>query len=272
MGVEAGRIPKRPAEIEALLQWAYREELPKQQSDLSWAALFSSHSWRYGCRIDRFSAGDHFPAVMGAPHDDALQLAHMVEGLPSRVDIEWEESRDKLIPDLIDWAPPDDFLCRGMATSPAALVIHHARMKTRPPWGEGPFRVVRVNGKNGKPLIRYVDDDGHLVEGLTAGRRYGPAAHCVLTLARFHESPPERHDLIHEIVSDRFEYAVWHAALVTLARESRILRSVAVQQPVAAARPWVTGQRVSPQPLLKIEPVHQRLTTPSSLPLRDLAS
>jgi hypothetical protein len=121
-----------------------------------------------------------------------------------------------------------DPLVRRMKAQTSALVQVHARMGTRPRWDVGPLRLVRILGKNHKPVVH----------GVTRGRRYAAGAYCPLQL----DPPPQ------EIVSARFEYFVWRAALerITTLAESWKDASFAPQQSTAPWRPWLTGEEREP--------------------------
>lgn len=133
-------------DTEALLRWAYRDELPKQE-----AAAFSP--WerflevgQLGTRIDE-SHMARLPAVLGAPHPDAIVIAKAVARLPHRSGV---------------------------------LVIVHACSGTRPDPLAGPIRVFPFNDG---PRVRVVGksygrgSDGkwrYYTEGSYCPLRYEP--------------------------------------------------------------------------------------------------
>lgn len=225
---------RKPLEIEAGLRWAYREQLPKEESPGRWTTRMQSLE-SLGTMIDQDSINIGFPMGAGAPHDDALKIDAAVQRLPE-LGMDWALSRPRLMPDLLEWVAADDGMLCLMSFQPAALLMLHARMATRPRWNLGATRVACVFGKNGKPLLQYLDDEGVLIDGRTTGRHYGPGARCPLAL-----EPPAR-----EIARARAEYAVWHAALCAVAQALRAwnLRDHRILPPVAAPEPWIADTEI----------------------------
>lgn len=214
---------KRKLDIEKLLQWTYRDELPKKiAGGREWLGAFGT----LGTLIDAGNGEPGFPAALGEPHPDALVLDYKVRSLPD-IKIDWRASRKRLMNGLARWTSDDDPILASMSVSARALVECNARMGTRPIWNLGQARVVRVMGKNNKPIV----------EGITPGRRYADGASCPLQL-----EPPAQ-----EIACARFEYSVWHHALVRLAESCNLSDHVAVP-PAAAPEPWLTG----PEPTSRI--------------------
>jgi hypothetical protein len=220
---------KRRLDVEKLLQWAYRDELPKQTTgDLTgWERLIL-----LGTNVDVSDREAALPIALGPPHPDALLIDHAVRQLPP-VKLNWARMAKALMGHLLPYAPQTDPCIQRLATSPAALVVSHAIMGSRPPWDLGPCVLRRILGKNGKPVV----------DGITAGRRYGAGASCPLQLE------PEGA----EIISARFEYAAWHTALVSLANESWNMREHVALPPRAAPAPWITGPEPTSRILRTIE-------------------
>lgn len=232
--------PKKPIDIEKLLHWAYRDELPKQAvSGLTgWEKLIY-----LGTNVDESDRAPdvQMPAACGPPHPDALRIDWIVRGLED-VRIQWPSAAAGLLGPLMAWLREEELpLVRSMKAQTSALVQAHARMGTRPVW-QMPHRPIRVIGRNGKPLI----------VGITSGRRYAPGAHGMLRM-----DPP-----VPEILSARFEYFVWRSALAQLASESWNLVDHAPQQPAAAQAPWLTGEERRPRILETTSSRDVRLTTP----------
>lgn len=235
---------KTPIDIEKLLQWAYREELPKQ-------AVSGLTGWERLIYLGTVVDSSHdptslYPAAMGAPDPDALAVDWTVrQSLPESVGCDWPRLHLRIMGELQFWLSPQALASRtetrirarvsggsaqatrthvvvaAMQAQPRALVQAHARMGSRPVWDVGAVRVVRRIGRNGKPVV----------EGISRGGRYGVGARCPLDL----DPAPE------EIAAARYEYHVWHQALTALANESWNLRGFAPQPPAAAPAPWLTG-------------------------------
>lgn len=237
---------KKSETIERLVQWAYREELPKgyERGGEGYASAASSVSPMFrladlGTRVDEWATEPGFPAAMGQPHPDSLMIDAAVIRLPD-VGLDWARSRPRLMHDLKDWVSPTDPILSAMSFQPAALVMVHAKMGTRPIWDLGKPKVIRVNGKNGKPIVQYIDEEtGDLIEGRTTGRHYGPGARCPLKL-----DPEPR-----EIACARAEYVVWQQALVQLANTLRAwnLHDHVVLPPTAAPEPWIADPEPKPR-------------------------
>lgn len=228
---------KAPIDIETLLRWAYREELPKRE--IGGLTGWESDILLLGTRVDdsyKESGEPGFPVAMGPPHPDALLIDHCVRQMED-VELDWAGSRDRIMGHLAPYAPLDHPALRYMRFSPQAIITMHARMGTRPVWDLGRSRLHRVIGKNGKPVV----------DGVTAGRRYAPGASCPL---RLDPSGPE-------IACARAEYAVWHASLVALVAESRKLDDHAPQHPAAPPEPWRTGEQQKPA-------IHRRIVEPAA--------
>jgi hypothetical protein len=201
----------RKLDIEKLLHWAYRDELPKTVIGglTGWEKLIY-----LGTEVDESRQRDnHFPVALGAPHPDALQIEWRVRQLTD-IQVPWSRLATDIMGHLEPYAetPPQ------LTFQTRTLVEMHARMGNRPIWDLGPVQLTRMVGKNGKPVVN----------GITAGNRYATGAHCPLQL-----DPPGR-----EIAAARCEYLVWRHALGELAAESWSLAEYAPLPPAAAALPW----------------------------------
>jgi hypothetical protein len=245
-------------DIEHLLQWAYGDELLKQPASVvGGGSGLLADLVLLGAAVDR-GRSDRMPIAAGAPHEDALMLDWAVRQLPA-VRPEWDAAQrahllGSLAPYLAETArrtsPPapqarvrvrrrndrgglDTWRHRVMASarvdrhpppdppeSITALVILHARLRTRPIWDLGPVRLRPVRAANGRPelLGRQIRRDLY-----TAG------SCCPLVL-----DPPAI-----EIARARWEYQMWHHALTTLVcvLAGRLKRYVALP-PAAPAAPW----------------------------------
>jgi hypothetical protein len=242
---------KKQVDIEALLTWAYRDELPKQ-------SVGGLTGWErtilLGTRVDE-SNRDHdveLPVALGPPHPDALTLDHAVRSLEDMV-LTLPIAR-VLIGDLAPYLTREVVhqvvgrragyvvqertekvdAVKHRSVSPTALVTLHAKLGNRPHWDLGPVRVSRVTGSNGKPVVN----------GITRGRRYANGAHCPLRL-----DPSPDH-----IIRARFDYAAWHGALTALAT-CRMTEHQALP-PRAAVEPWITGETPTSRILKPISRPH----------------
>jgi hypothetical protein len=266
-----GSGPKRVLDVEDALAWAFREELPKRPPSGNIIAAGSpvSPMWRYGvfgARIDNWWREPGFPAALGDPHPDALEIEARVLALERLKGLAFDDPSGLLIglegfaPGRIrndPWSPP--LLDVGRITGEVSnmivgLVAQHAKLRKRPEvdweiplprwvlarFGPRPLvmRDVMVRNKADgalypvqKPCTTYARRRG--------GRAYPIGAYCPLEWL----PKPEA------VLRDRAEYAVWRFALEALAHElAGKLESVTVLPPSAPAQPWAPKQeQQSPQ-------------------------
>src|SRR5690606_6151975 len=104
---------KKQIDIEKLLHWAYRDELPKQTI----GGLTGYEKMVFlGTLVDEGRPPDGgFPVSLGPPHPDALLVDYMVRSLPEHVGIQWPASRGALMGHLAPYVADDDRLVCSMA-------------------------------------------------------------------------------------------------------------------------------------------------------------
>lgn len=226
-GLDVGT--KRLLDIEKLLHWAFRDELPKK--DMSWSSsggmspMFSLAD--LGTRVDDWSDEPGFPMALGGPHPDSLIVERAVEGLAD-ADVDWPATRPRLMGSLAGLLNDNDVTLGALTIGRVGLVAMHAKMGTRPHWDMNPLPEP-VIGQNGKPVVQHVDDNGKLVEG-RRNKHPGTGARCPLMWF-----PAPR-----EVAYGRIEYSVWHATLVELAAQLfGALEEHQATPPAAIAQPWV---------------------------------
>lgn len=224
----SNRLLKR-VDTEKLLQWAFRDELPKDQ-DRRGGGPDISPMFRLadlGTRVDDWSAEPGFPRALGAPHPDALEIEAAVLSLADAV-IDWPATRRSAIGPVAGLLADDEPGLARLTIGIPGLVAMHARMGTRPRWDMTPLPEP-VIGRNGKPVVRFLGADGRAVEG-RRGRHYGPQAHCPLMWF-----PAPR-----EAAFARIEYSIWWQALDTLADHlAGRLADHAPLPPAAHPSPWI---------------------------------
>lgn len=266
---------RKPISIEKLLQWAYRDELPKQAVGglTGWERLIY-----LGTEVDETTRGGfevRLPVALGPPHPDALKVDYFVRSIEN-VRCDWWRERHHLLGSLLPYASGQEPRSKVVGRSPvvelhpstarsgralmsarvrrtaapeivardfslAEHVILHARLGTRPSW-EMPARLAPVLSGNNKPsMIGRMVRKGVYTTGSYSPLRLTPSAA--------------------EIAAARWEYAVWHWALVDLARVVCGLADFAPQPPSAPAAPWITGAPPTPRILKTITSVHAPLTT-----------
>lgn len=233
-------------DIEALVAWALREEIPKGSpvSLSAWDAI--SNFATLGTRVDvsRGGGGDGLGFVPGTPHPDAERIALAVRALDKGKRI-GEAGCAKLIG---GFAECDALAVRAVAQSPfnlAALVIRCAVLGVRMEWDVGTpqLRPVTYSGQR-HAIVFGVDDDGQLME-VKADRR---GRYNAARSPRCHVAWDE--PSIGFLLEARAEYAAWHHALTELADVLRgTLDDFEVTGPEARAEPWRTGQVEAPRVL-----------------------
>ena len=177
-------------EIEKLLQWTYCDELTKggDTSSASNFGIMLSYA-ELGTRIDdQLGPFMKLPPIFGEPHADALEINRLVY---------------------------------RMANPARALIIMHARMKTRPDWHPEPIRIFPV--RNGSKV--------HIVGECKGRNRYTTGSYCPLRYE------PTLSDVEHA----RNEYRAWHAGLLSLVKDLQLTEHIATP-PDAAPEPWIADK------------------------------
>lgn len=265
---------RKTIDIEKLVAWAYREELPKAVAGGAGAPVMRGGYdaiVRYGellTMIDRtnlFGVVPSFTADDGGPHADAVAVHRAVTAL---------DGFDLDLPD--DWTPMQELGAFGdlgaqavavaldrltrvtgegrrvLRRGPGALVRHHAIMGGCPDWQCEVPEAREVRGPNGGPLWfrrkveRYDDAFGNPVEhayedadGWDQIRKRAKRG----AYRKFRLTP----DPVPALVA-RAEYEVWHAALAVLVEDlAGVLAAREVRDTTRPARPWEAGARPAPR-------------------------
>ncbi len=267
-------------EIETLLVWAFREELPKRQlsaQEMCWESIAISGPFGpidEGISIQRY-------AYVGEPHPDARIIEKAVEALPLVV-IDWAESLDAIMGDLAGLVSINDLRRQDRAdrattsgwtlgkgrhetarNAPAShdlrgrsardvllpgsiqvgeLIVTHARQGTRPRW--------YPHSPTCHPTPSR-DPSKALLVGQSGGRNlYSIGSHCPLT---WRPSPIS-------IAKARADYIGWWRGLSMLV-DTLSLNDHKALPPISAQLPW-----------FECEPEAVRFQCPSpkmaTLPLR----
>lgn len=257
---------KRKMDIEALLRWVYRDELPRAQSDVlsfgprayatangairqagEMMTVIDAPLNRYGVVADL--------TAMRPPHPDAIKVYEAVTTLDSLV-LEFPDG----------WDPFADIPCmgvdgiaagtraiqhlavtdeRGLMTLrglPATLVRRYAILNGTPDWyAEAPVRKTVTVGKGRPGWFRRVLISGAEMEvdGFDRKRRMPyPDAYQKSYL----DPDP------FEFALGRAEYEVWHAALGVLAADlDGQLQAFDVCESHRPSRPWEAGNTAPPR-------------------------
>ncbi|MDQ0349749.1 hypothetical protein [Ancylobacter vacuolatus] len=268
---------KTTTDIEDLLIWAYRTELPKVPAaptgpaahGAGWASM--SLFGKLGTVIDDRDVRNVYGVTpdrmaTGGPHADALAIDRVVAELDGlHLDVPagwwpfadmapadgWGEAGAKVISDALDrLAVPGEDGGLRFKTSPGWLVRKHAMMGTVPDWEAEPIEYRYVRGDNGghpkwfmkRKVPQTVNGEiigynEHEVDGWCASRR------------RAYPGAYRKMELVPSPVHaacDRAEYEVWHAALTALASMlGESLDAHRATGPARAARPWEPEGRQS---------------------------
>jgi len=212
-------MAKQEIDIEKLLRWAYRDELPKGYRDgRSGVIAAISPMFRFanlGGPVDNWSREPGFPVAMGVePHEDAKEVHAAAISLDDAT-IRWPGAA-VLLGDLAQFVTDEELsIVRSMRAHAAGLVTLHARMGNRPIW-QVDYTIARVVGRDRKSPLR---------KG--RGRRHAKNTQGVLRID----------PMASEILSARFDYFVWHSALCELARDLD-LKDHAPVPPAAPQAPW----------------------------------
>lgn len=253
---------KRFLDIEQVLRWAYRDELPKRVAvGPSFADMLRPPSADFGHDDGAVREPGH-PAALGEPHPDALAIEAAVRnladwrghtfGADDAAGLAWGFAGLNI--DL------ESAALEAVATMPAAIAVH-ARAGARPKWSAGTPRPYRPKTPNGKALVlieeAFVEiydkrrDRNRLVPvAEMPGRRVPPGSPTIIqTIA----APPLRSGLYRvgaycpleyrpdpvRLVRERAEWAAWRMGLQLLWEnlEGR-LETIAPLPPAAPWRPW----------------------------------
>jgi hypothetical protein len=252
---------KTEKEIEALLIWAYQDELSKRQTSAAEGIWDRIEDYGNHGGIDKGHGAAQRYSHFGLPDPDAEAIELAVASL-GEVSIDWDQSFEPIAGDLsglvsvndmsrdepaqkrtnVGWGKrgakaisaffgedgmrlasdrPRDVLLLNTINL-SALVTRHAIKGTRPDfWDEQP-QARMTPAKHGSNAA---------IIGECRGKNlYTNGSYCPL---QWSPSPTS-------IVSSRAEYAVWHHGLTQLAGMLE-LKKYAVLTPKASAAPWIDG-------------------------------
>lgn len=240
---------KKPVEIESLVRWCYRDELPKgYRAGHGGRAPEISPMFKYaniGGYVDNWSREPGFPRAMGTdPHPDALAI-HAAVMSAEDVTILWPSAATALLGELARFVTPEEGpIVRGLQVQAAGLMTLHARLGNRPIWHMD-YAITRFAGRERKSLVR---------------RRRGRHASRL-------EGELRIEPMASEILCARFEYFVWREALAEIARTIELAEHEPLP-PAAAQTPWF-GE--GPAPATFHEPRTSRLARLPLVPPRPQA-
>ncbi|MDR6952306.1 hypothetical protein J2X65_001661 [Ancylobacter sp. 3268] len=264
---------KTSIDIEQLLVWAYREELPKEANPVPSLSLAAAAGWagvsRYGELLTVIDGADvrnrwgvtPDRTAQCAPHADAIAVAEAVadlDGLVIEAPVGWWPFGDMASPDA--WGDVGqqvvrdalDRMCVPAAmgalrfkASPSWLVRKYAMVGGVPDWeAEAPeYRMVR--GGNGKAKWFVMRSVPQIVGGEVVAYADCEQDGWSPTRRRPVKGAYNKWELVPSpfyAAVDRAEYEVWHSGLVVLADALRdSLERYRVTGPARPARPWESG-------------------------------
>lgn len=245
---------KKKIDIEKLLQWALREELPKGKPVTASAWDMIESYGQLGARIQTSGHGhDGLGFVPGAPHEDALIVADAIAAISDEARFEDADNLRKLFGDLV--AIADDAIASLLTAqfNPRALIIGKAIVGTRPPWDfecptpyqmKATFRDV-IGALRDRPVVYGTDAHGDTVM-LMPNRGRAVARDGLYDFSMTPRSPLQWEPSVLHIGHARAEYFAWHCALVTLANNlAGALKEFEPTLPAVRPMPWITGQVVA---------------------------
>ncbi|HRF08504.1 MAG TPA: hypothetical protein PL193_07660 [Xanthobacteraceae bacterium] len=271
---------KKKISVEALLRWAFNEELCKgvPVAASAWDAV--ERFGLLGCRVDTSHHGTSgFGFVDGEPHDDAKAVARAISKLskgmtlPIEIDVLALSGR---FGQLLD-AGAVSVLKSARFNAPT-LVIRCATFKTRPAWdiGEPELGPAIVDQDSGKPVVHgfsdVLPDAAGFEPGLVVVRRNPKSQRFDLSRAPrvllAWENPAP-----FQYVEARVEYLIWHAALAQLRNAlapGDVLAHYALSDELPPATPWNDAPQAAPSPVVESLRAQADVTL-STAPRRDPA-
>lgn len=265
---------RRQIDVELLLRWAYRDEIPKKYTSSAediWRLIaeFGLH----GGQDPGHGAAQRYPHF-GLPHPDAIEIEKAVSKLQDST-LDWQDEAADILGDLVALAKPRNRpekparrfsnigwgsgLFRVYATvepprhvyeatlRPSALIAMHAKMGTRPDWFDGwpePLPVPAERGPNAK-----------IVGECWAKNAYSTGSYC----------PIEYSPSVTSIAEDRADYLAWWRGLRDLAQTLKLSGHV-VLPPAAPEMPWRDREQppnvlAAPRPQMRRLPLNPQRET-----------
>jgi hypothetical protein len=253
-------MTKKPIDIEKLLQWVMRDELPKGRPVTADPEYLIGRPRPGTFRAPRAHTGVHDDSlgfVPGMPCDDASRVAEALRGLDNRARLADVDDARCLFGETIRPIAAEAIASLMTASfEMRTITLKHAVMGTRPAWqSDHPVPTqLKVASRDARgwlrerPLVHGIDEDG-IVVMLLPGRT--KRERQVYDLDKSPRSPinwcsPSPLDIGHM----RAEYLTWYIALEHLSRElAGRLDGFEVLPPAVARRPWETGQTPDPKVL-----------------------
>lgn len=264
---------KTEMDIELLLRWAFRDELPKKNISAAEGIWNRIEENQHHGGIDRGDGAAQRYAHFGLPDPDAERIERAVIALDEQI-IDWQQSMDAIAGDLgglitindvapssapkraprAGWGSAGARALKGMFGPGAerpyqdkprdvlmvagirtdVLVAMHAIKGSRPEWYEEQPKPKRVQAERGV--------NAKIIGECRGKDLYTVGSYCPL---RYDPSPMS-------VVHSRADYAAWHRGLVVLS-ETLVLDKFKPLPPKAPETPWFDG--VEPEQVSRVIPV-----------------
>jgi hypothetical protein len=248
---------KAAIDIEKLVQWTIREELPKGRSvsaDIGFAIgrrpIRPGSIARSFGRTPTVDAGS-MGYVPGEPCADARRVADAIGSLDTEVRLSDRSEALRLFGEFANIVADDALTAILSSTfNPQAIVVSNAAQGKRPNWRfDAPKpsqRFVPTKGRP-RPLVYGIDTAGDLIE-LKRNEGRARTRDGEYTTALLPRSPLEWCDPSPLAIAEaRAEYVAWYRAMSTLAlRLSGKLDAFEPMRPTVTAMPWVGATTVDP--------------------------
>lgn len=276
---------KRSIDIEKLLQWAVRDELPKGSAVTDDIGGIIARRFRRrepgGIAASLRRSPDTTSVCMGfvpgAPHQDALRVCDALHAISDFARLTERAEVMPLFGNLAGIAGEAVDAILAASFNPRSLVISMATQSMRPRWQfeqPTPARMMlpyrdAAGAMRERPLVHGTDAAGDIVY-LQPGRT--AKARGVYDLAMSPRSPINWHSPSMITVGHaRAEYFAWHSALVQLARAlAGQLAEYEPMPPAVRPMPWLTGQAPASRvlsdgkpPISLVMPVQPKRSAPA---------
>lgn len=246
--IKGQEIVKTKIDIEKLVQWAVREELPKGQavSASPWQVI--SQYCALGTRVDVSGHGDGLGFLGGEPHPDALIVGAAIRALDQFARFADRVEVLPLFGDLVEIAGHAPEAIMSASFDPRSIVISSATQGTRPKWkfDQPCARQVFVETLNERgevramPLVHGLDAEGYEI-AIKKNRGRARMRDGEFNASMRPRSPIEWHDPAPlSVAHSRAEWLAWHGALTSLAHDlADALREYAPTAPALPLMPWL---------------------------------
>lgn len=251
-------MARRVMDIQDVLVWAYKDELPKNRGEggRHGPPAYSSPLGRMvamGTSVDNWSREPGHPAAMGPPHPDALLVEAAVERCAAAAAQQSVDNAPDLLPDLGEFGIDERQAVVRALGMLGGILARCAKVGRPPFWTESTSPQPIYGGNSLPTVVRWEPFFSKTITGedaehealvpvkVRAKGEYPFGAYSPLV----YDPSPQT------IAEERAEYLVWWGALEAIAGELQgKLASIAVLPPGAAQRPWLDKRELAKPPRL----------------------